>query len=57
MESMLFAVNSLMFLALSIVWSKDDTANVCVKILLVLAFIANGIQMMNASGYIVKVHT
>jgi len=51
---MLSIVNSLMFLVLCVIWSKHGWANVLLKLVFVLLFVANTFQVLKHLGYIVK---
>jgi hypothetical protein len=49
------AVNLIVFLSLSIVWTKDSALNVCLKIVFVILAVANLVLVLHVSGYIIKV--
>jgi hypothetical protein len=55
-NSMVLAINCIVFLFAAIVWSREDLQDACVKSVLWMLFICNAIAAMNATGYIVRLH-
>jgi hypothetical protein len=55
-NSMVLAINCIVFMFSAIVWSREDLQDACVKSVLWMLFICNAIAAMNATGYIVRLH-